>query len=133
MNLILADHPHGTPVMNVSGPGLSATIPEWNNFGPGTRSKDWYRALLSFGETYLEDGGGLLVFMPHGLSYDLQRHATKLGWVVKAEWTCHQSKPLVRVLFPGMMEFLNLSFRHSFLLSLVTSHSLNIYITLRCL
>ena len=77
VNLILIDHPHGTPVMNVSGPGLSATIPEWNNFGPSTQSKDWYKTLFSFGNTYLEDDSGLMVFMPHGLSYDLQRHATK--------------------------------------------------------
>ena len=133
MNLISVDHPHGTPVMIVSGPFLSATVPEWNNFGPGTRSRDWYRALFSFGETYLKDDGGLLVFMPHGLSYDLQRHATKQGWIVKAEWTCHQSEPLVHVLFPGMMVFLNLSNRHSSPFSFVTSQSLNVYIALRCL
>ena len=129
MNLILADHPHGMPIMNVSGPGLSATIPEWNNFGPGTRSKDWYRTLFFFGDTYLEDDDGLLVFMPHELSYDLQSHATKQGWVVKAEWMCHQSEPLVYVLFPGMMVFLNLSNHHSFSFSFVTSHSLNVYLT----
>ena len=127
MNLILANHPHGTPVMNVSGPGLSATVPEWNNFGPGTRSKDWYRTLFSFGDTYLDDNGGLLVFMAHGLSYDLQRHATKQGWVVKAEWTCHQSERLVHVLFSGMMVFLNLSNRHFFKFSIVSSHYPNAY------
>ena len=71
MNLILVDHPHGTPVMNISGPRVLATVPNWNNFPPGTKSKDWYRTLLSFSDTYLEDDGGLLVFMPHGLMYDL--------------------------------------------------------------
>ena len=89
--------------MNISKPGISATVPNWNNFAPGTKLKDWYQTLLSFSDTYLEDDGGLLVFMPHGVTYDLQRHASKQGWVVKAEWMCYQSEPLVHILFPGMM------------------------------
>ena len=83
MNLILADHPHDTSVMNIYGPSVLANIPEWNNFAPSTKSKDWYRTLFSFSDTYLEDDGGLLVFMPHGLTYDLQRHATKRAWLLR--------------------------------------------------
>ena len=89
--------------MNISRPKISATVPDWNNFASGTKSKDWYWTLFSFSDMYLEDDGGLLVFMPHGFTYDLQRHASKQGWVVKAEWMCYQTEPLVHVLFPWMM------------------------------
>ena len=97
------DHLHKTLVMNISKPRILATVPDWNNFTPGTKSKDWYQTLFSFFDTYLKDDGGLLVFMLHGLTYDLQRHASKQGWVVKAEWMCYQTEPLVHVLFSWIM------------------------------
>ena len=93
--------------------------------------QDWYKTLFSFANTYLKDDGGLLVFMPYELMYNLQRHVSKKGWVVKAEWMCYQAEPLIHVLFPGMMinlDTLNyLSCPFLIIISFYSNHNLTLY------
>ena len=88
----------GIPISN----GEEPSPPQWNLVA----DKDvipWYTALFTFVEAYLEDNGGMVVFMPCGLSYELHKLAQKAGFEVKTEWICNQSEPFVHPNFPNMM------------------------------
>ena len=56
-----------------------------------------------FADTYLNEDGRLLVFMPNGLTYELLKNVVRLGYCIKGEWICHQPQPLVHAIFEDMM------------------------------
>ena len=58
-----------------------------------------------FADTYLDDDGGLLVFMPNGLTYELLKNAVRLGYCIKGEWICDQPQPLMHAIFEDMMVY----------------------------
>ena len=103
VNLILVDQPYGTYVENVEGFELHVdkkVAPlAWSRFPRKTGSLEWYSNLFLFVEQYLDDDGGLVVFMPHGLIYELHRNAIRRGYTVAGEWICHHPVPLQHILF----------------------------------
>ena len=106
VNLILADQPHRTYVKNVEGfehhVDRKVDPPAWNRFPRKTGSLEWYSNLFLFADQYLDDDGGLVVFMLHGLMYELHRNAIRRGYTIAREWICHQPVPLQHVLFQNM-------------------------------
>ena len=106
VNLILADQPHGTYVENVEGfehyVDRKVAPPAWNRFLRKTGLLEWYSNLFLFADQYLDDDGRLVVFMLHGLTYELHRNAIRRGYIVVGEWICHQLVPLQYVLFQNM-------------------------------
>ena len=44
-----------------------------------------------------------MVLMPIGLTYELNKWATKKDYSVAEEWICHQHEPLLHVLYENMM------------------------------
>ena len=107
-HLIIADQPHGNHVVNIEGFGDATKPPPlWNRFLLGWKSKDWYNQLFMFANTYLDDDGRLLVFMPNGLTYELLKNAVRLRYCIKGEWICHQPQPLVHAIFEDMMVRVN--------------------------
>ena len=106
VNLILADQPLGTYVENVEGfehhVDRKVAPPAWNRFPRKIGSLEWYSNLFLFADQYLDDDSGLVVFMPHGLTYELHRNAIRRGYTITGEWICHQPVPLQHVLFQNM-------------------------------
>ena len=43
-----------------------------------------------------------MVFMPHGLTYELHQNVMKQEYTIAGEWICHQPVPLQYVLFQNM-------------------------------
>ena len=107
VHLVIADQPHGTYVENAEGfenrLDKKKPPPIWNRYVVGTESNKWYNTLFTFTDEYLDDHGGLVVLMPIGLTYELNKWATKKGYSVAGEWICHQQEPLLHVLYENMM------------------------------
>ena len=74
----------------------------WNRFPQRTGSLQWYTNLFLFADQYLDDDGGLVMFMPRGLTYELHRNALKQGYTMAGEWICQQLVPLQHVLFQNI-------------------------------
>ena len=68
-------------------------------------------------DEYLDDDGGLVVLLPFGLTYELNKWATKKGYTIAEEWICHQPKPLLHVLFDNMKVRFTLSTFNSVLVA----------------
>ena len=89
VHLVIADQPHGTYVENAEGfehhLEKKRSPPIWNRYSVGTKPSDWYTTLFSFTNEYLDDDGGLVVLMPFGLTYELNKWATKKGYTTARE------------------------------------------------
>ena len=104
IHLIIANQPHGNHVVNEEGFGdMTKPPPAWNKFPTSWKCKDWYNQLFNFADTYLDNNGRLLVFMPNGLTYELLKNAIRLRYYIKREWICQQIQPLVHAIFDDMM------------------------------
>ena len=98
MHLILVDQPHRAYVENVKGfehhVDKKVAPLACNRFPRKIGSLEWYSNLFLFADQYLDNDGGLVVFMSHGLMYELHQNAIKRGYTVAREWICHQPIPL---------------------------------------
>ena len=107
IHLVIADQPHGTYVENAEGfenrLDKKKLPPIWNGYAVGTKPSEWYNTLFTFTDKYLDDDSGLVVLMPIGLTYELNKWATKKDYSVAGEWICHQQEPLLHVLYKNMM------------------------------
>lgn len=81
VDLIIVDVPEGLSVPTVSTPPSS--VPAWNKF-----SEEWLLAIFDFAETYLHDGGGLLVIYPfcRQIKSHLLGNCKSFGFQSKKDW-----------------------------------------------
>ena len=72
--LILADQPYRAYMKNIHGyRDWSKPLLSWNKFPSRINSKTWYSNLFTFIDVYLHNDGSLIVFMLHGLTFELYK------------------------------------------------------------
>ena len=103
VHLILADQPHRTYVRNSHGfRDSSKPPPTWNRFPLETNFKTSYSNLFNFSIANLGNDGGLVVFMPHMLRFELHKVANKRQYWIATKWICQQLEPLLHILFENI-------------------------------
>ena len=104
VHLIIANQPHGIPIVNTEEYADSNFAPPgWNQFPDGQNAKDWYSTLFDFVDQYLDNDRGMIVLILAGLMHELLRAAKSKGLNIKVKWMCQQREPLIYVMFPNMM------------------------------
>ncbi|KAG0631975.1 hypothetical protein M758_1G295400 [Ceratodon purpureus] len=98
-DLIIIDTPFDSIVS-----GFGNQVPKWNSMGG--KPKEWYSTRFEFASRFLHDDGGILIFMPSGMNYEIMRLSIEHRLRTKCEWSCHQSEPLTHPLYDDMMTYM---------------------------
>lgn len=98
-DLIIIDTPFDSIVS-----GFGNQVPQWNSMGG--KPKEWYTIRFEFASRFLHDDGGILIFMPSGMNWEIMRWIEKHRLKTKCEWSCHQVEPLTHPLYDDMMVWL---------------------------